>query len=154
MGAANLAEETTILKSVCRSCHGGCGVLMYVKDGVLTDVKGDPDSPLNKGRLCPIGASTKDIVYHPDRLKYPMRRIGERRSGKWERITWDEALDEIANKITKIKNEFGPESIVMGTGTGRHQIAGCLGSVMPWEHRIGASPVLHNASTRESMRAC
>lgn len=122
MGAESLEKETTILKSVCRSCHGGCGVLMHVKAGVLTDVKGDPDSPLNKGRLCPIGASTKDIVYHPDRLKYPMRRIGERQSGKWERITWDEALDEIAEKLTAIKKEFGPESIVMGTGTGRHQI--------------------------------
>lgn len=112
----------TILKSVCRSCHGGCGALLHVKDGQLTKVEGDPDSPLNKGRLCPIGGSTMDLVYHPDRLKYPMRRKGERGSGQWERISWDEALDEIATKLQDIKDEYGAESIVMGTGTGRHQI--------------------------------
>ena len=118
----HVAPGTRVLKSVCRSCHGGCGVLMYVKDGVLTEVKGDPESPLNHGRLCPLGGNTVQMVYHEDRLKYPMRRIGERGSGKWERISWDEALDEICDNLTRIKNEYGPESVVMGTGTGRHQI--------------------------------
>jgi anaerobic selenocysteine-containing dehydrogenase len=113
---------TTVLKSVCRSCHGGCGVLMHVQDGVLVKVQGDPDSPLNHGRLCPIGTVTTDLVYHPNRLKYPMRRLGERGSGRWERITWDEALDEISEKVLAIRAESGPESIAMGTGTGRHHI--------------------------------
>ncbi len=111
-----------VLKSVCRSCHGGCGALMHVQDGELIKVEGDPDSPLNKGRLCPIGIATKDLVYHPDRLKYPMRRKGKRGSGEWERISWEEALKEIADKLQAIKEEFGPEAIVMGTGTGRHHI--------------------------------
>ena len=111
-----------VLKSVCRSCHGGCGALMHVNDGELVKVEGDPDSPLNKGRLCPIGIATKDLVYHPDRLKHPMRRKGKRGSGEWERISWDQALDEIAEKLQAIKDEFGAEAIVMGTGTGRHHI--------------------------------
>jgi thiosulfate reductase/polysulfide reductase chain A len=114
--------STTVLKSVCRSCHGGCGVLMHVQDGVLVKVEGDPDSPLNHGRLCPIGTVTKDLVYHPDRLKYPMRRLGERGSGRWQRISWDEALDEISEKLLAIREESGPESIALGTGTGRHHI--------------------------------
>ncbi len=95
---------------------------MHVQDGELVRVEGDPDSPLNKGRLCPIGASTIDLVYHPDRLKYPMRRRGPRGSGQWERITWDEALDEMAKRLADIRDEFGPESIALGTGTGRHHI--------------------------------
>lgn len=113
---------TVVLKSVCRSCHGGCGVLMHVQDGVLVKVEGDPESPLNHGRLCPIGSVTTDLVYHPDRLKYPMRRLGERGSGRWQRITWDEALDEISEKLLAIRDEYGPEAIALGTGTGRHHI--------------------------------
>ncbi|MCC7166665.1 MAG: molybdopterin-dependent oxidoreductase [Rhodospirillales bacterium] len=112
----------SILKSVCRSCHGGCGTLMHVEDGVLTKVEGDPQSPLNKGRLCPIGAVTRDLVYHPDRLHHPLKRKGPRGSGQWERISWDEALGEIATKLDAIRKEFGPWAIALGTGTGRHHI--------------------------------
>jgi len=111
-----------ILKSVCRSCHGGCGALMHVEDGVLVKVEGDPNSPLNKGRLCPIGAVTRDLVYHPDRLHHPLRRKGPRGSGQWERVSWDAALDEIAQRLNAIRKEFGPWSIALGTGTGRHHI--------------------------------
>ena len=112
----------TVLKSVCRSCHGGCGALLHVDDGRLTKVEGDPDSPLNRGRLCPIGLATLDLVYHPDRLTHPMRRDGERGSGKWRRISWDEALGEIAGRLAEIKRDHGAEAIALGTGTGRHHI--------------------------------
>ncbi|MBT4938939.1 MAG: molybdopterin-dependent oxidoreductase [Rhodospirillaceae bacterium] len=114
--------DTKVLKSVCRSCHGGCGTLLHVKDDTLVKVEGDPDSPFNQGRLCPIGNATREMVYHPDRLKYPMRRKGERGSGEWERLSWDDALGEIADKLTAIKNEFGAEAVHLGTGTGRHHI--------------------------------
>jgi anaerobic selenocysteine-containing dehydrogenase len=113
---------TTVLKSVCRSCHGGCGVLMHVQDGRLVKVEDDRDSPLNHGRLCPIGTITVDLVYHPDRLKYPLRREGPRGSGQWRRITWDDAFGEIVERLDAIRNEFGPEAIALGTGTGRHHI--------------------------------
>ncbi len=115
-------QSTVILKSVCRSCHGGCGTLLHVRDGVLIKVEGDAESPLSHGRLCPIGTVTAHIVNHPDRLQYPRRRIGPRGSGKWERITWDEALDEISKRVLAIREEFGPEAIALGTGTGRHHI--------------------------------
>jgi anaerobic selenocysteine-containing dehydrogenase len=115
-------SPTTVLKSVCRSCHGGCGVLLHVRDGRLVKVEGDRSSPLNHGRLCPIGTVTLDLVYHPDRLTYPMRREGPRGSGRWTRITWDEALDEITERLDAIRKEFGPEAIALGTGTGRHHI--------------------------------
>ncbi len=115
-------EGAKVLKSVCRSCHGGCGVLLHVKDEVLVKVEGDPESPFNQGRLCPIGNATEELVYHPDRLKYPMRRVGERGSGDWRRISWDEALGEIAEKLSAIKREYGAEAVHLGTGTGRHHI--------------------------------
>ncbi len=115
-------QPTVIFKSVCRSCHGGCGTLLHVRDGVLVKVEGDPQSPLNHGRLCPIGTVTVDLVNHPDRLRYPRRRIGPRASGRWARISWNEALDEIAGRLLAIRKEFGPEAIALGTGTGRHHI--------------------------------
>ena len=115
-------QGSTILKSVCRACHGGCGVLLHVDDGKLIKVEGDPQSPLNHGRLCPIGTVTLDLVYHPDRLKHPLRRLGPRGSGRWERISWDEALDTISARLLAIRDRFGPEAIALGTGTGRHHI--------------------------------
>jgi thiosulfate reductase / polysulfide reductase chain A len=115
-----MSENTRVLKSTCHGCHGGCSVLLHVENDVLTKIEGDPDGPLNHGAVCPIGYAAKDLVYHPDRLKYPMKRIGPRGSGQWERISWDEALDTIASKVKQYQQEFGPESVVVGMGTGRH----------------------------------
>ena len=72
-----------IFKSACRMCHGGCGTLMHVTDNVITKIEGDPDNPMNEGKLCPLGAASLEQIYNPKRLKYPMRRVGERGEGKW-----------------------------------------------------------------------
>ena len=69
-------RTTQIYKSACRMCHGGCGVLVHVVDGAIERVTGDPSSPLNKGLLCPKGMASTEIVYHPDRLTHPMKRLG------------------------------------------------------------------------------
>ena len=114
--------ETRVYKSVCRACHGGCGALLHVREGRLVKIQGDRESPLNHGHLCPIGGSAVELVNHPDRLKYPQRRLGPRGSGRWQRISWDEALDEIASRLLQIRDAHGPESIALGTGTGRHHI--------------------------------
>ncbi|MFC1532426.1 molybdopterin-dependent oxidoreductase [Thermodesulfobacteriota bacterium] len=124
----------SVVKSHCRMCHGGCGVLVYVKDGKVAKITGDPDSPINHGTICSKGLASAQLAYHPDRLTYPVRRIGPKGSGEWERISWDEALDAIAERILKYKEEHGPESVVFGYGTGReneaviYRIANCLGS--------------------------
>jgi anaerobic selenocysteine-containing dehydrogenase len=109
----------TVVKSHCRMCHGGCGVLVYTKDGKAAKVVGDPDCPINHGTLCSKGIASAQFAYHPDRLTHPVRRIGPKGSGKWERISWDEALDTIARHILEYKEEFGAKSVVMGYGTGR-----------------------------------
>jgi thiosulfate reductase/polysulfide reductase chain A len=107
------------VKSSCRMCHGGCGVLVHVKGGNVVKVAGDPDSPMSKGRLCPKGAMSLELLYHPDRLKYPLKRLGGRGEGRWERISWDEALDAITGALKGIIEDCGPESIGIGQGTGR-----------------------------------
>ena len=111
-----------VVRSVARTgpgCHEGCGVRLYVKDGKLVKVMGDPNSPFSQGRLCPRCLALPEVVYHPDRLKYPSKRVGERGEDKWERITWNEALDTIADKFNQYKTEFGAESIFFCQGTGR-----------------------------------
>lgn len=123
-----------VVKSHCRMCHGGCGVLVYTKNGRVAKIAGDPDCPINHGTLCTKGLASAQLAYHPDRLTYPVRRVGPKASGKWERISWDQALNAIAERINNYKVTFGPESIVMGYGTGReneaviYRFANLLGS--------------------------
>lgn len=116
-------------------CHNGCGVLLYTdNDGKLAKVEGDPENPFNQGRLCSRCLDVKEVVDHPDRLKYPMKRAGERGEDKWERISWNEAYDLIESKFREIIKDYGAESIIFGQGTGRdimsilHRLAYAVGS--------------------------
>ena len=110
------------VKCACRGCHGGCMHLLAVEGGKVVRVRPDPDGPLNRGRACVKGMSIIEQMYHPDRLTYPIRRKGPRGNGTWERISWDEALDEIAAKLLELRKSFGPESIALISGTGRHHL--------------------------------
>ncbi len=102
-------------------CHDSCGVLLYTdKDDKLVKIEGDPNSPYNHGTLCMRCLNMVEAVNHPERLKYPMKRAGERGEDKWERISWDEALDIIEENVRRIQKEYGPESIVGMMGTGRN----------------------------------
>jgi anaerobic selenocysteine-containing dehydrogenase len=101
-------------------CHNGCGVLMYTnEEGKLVKVEGDPENPFNMGRICVRCLTHVESTYHKDRLLYPLKRIGERGENKWERISWDEALDTIAEKFLSIREKYGAESVVFAQGTGR-----------------------------------
>ncbi len=107
--------EVRKVRTVCRSCHGGCGVIAHVKDGKVIKVEGDSESPISHGTLCSKGLAITQLAYHPDRIIYPMKK-GD---NGWERITWDEALDTVIGKFKEVIKEHGPESIVIGQGTGR-----------------------------------
>ena len=111
--------DTSVVKSVCRICHGGCGALITIKDGKVVKVTGDPDSPMSKGWMCIKGMSTPEIANHPDRLKNPLRKK-KGKSRDWETVSWEDALDDICDRIAMIQKKTGPESIALGQGTGRH----------------------------------
>jgi anaerobic selenocysteine-containing dehydrogenase len=100
-------------------CHGGCGVKLFIKDGKLLKVEGDEDHPFLQGRLCPRCLALTQYIYHPDRLRYPLKRVGERGEGKWQRIPWDEAFGTCENKLREIRDKYGPEAMIFGQGTGR-----------------------------------
>ena len=109
-------------RAACRGCHGGCVHILTVEDGKVVKVRPDPDAPLNQGRACAKGVTIIEQMYHPDRLLHPMKRVGPRGSGQWERISWDEALDTIAERLTYLRDTYGPQCISTITGTGRHLV--------------------------------
>ena len=86
-------SQVEVIPSACQSCHCECGVLVEHKNGRVVSIKGDPDHPLSKGYTCPKGRAAVDLLYHPDRIIYPLKRVGDRGGGKWEKISWEEALD-------------------------------------------------------------
>jgi len=113
-----MARESEI-KSTCGMCFAACGVLIQVKDGKVVKVKGDPQSPVNHGVLCPKGRAAPKLLYHPDRLKRPLKRIGEKGGRQWSPISWDEALDTIADEFAKNRDCHGPESVVFIQGSAK-----------------------------------
>ncbi|MFX0030596.1 MAG: molybdopterin-dependent oxidoreductase, partial [Candidatus Hermodarchaeota archaeon] len=131
MGKDNIEEEQRDIKIIntgcCHDCGGRCTLKAHVKDGKIirfeTDNGDDPQL-----RACLRGRAYRQKVYHPDRLKYPMRRIGERGEGKFERISWDEALDIVSNKLKEIKEKYGNSSILLVPGAGNQ---GMLHGVLP-----------------------
>ncbi|MEE8472053.1 MAG: molybdopterin-dependent oxidoreductase [Dehalococcoidia bacterium] len=104
--------ETKVIKTACQFCGGCCGVNAYVEDGKLVKVEGMKEHPTNEGKLCAKGLAAMDYVYAKDRILHPLKRVGD----KWERITWDEALDTIAGKLQEVKDQYGPQSAVVCMG--------------------------------------
>ncbi len=157
-----------VVKAACpHDCPDACGVLITVQDGRATKIQGDPEHPVTQGFLCAKVAKYLDRVYSPDRVLYPMRRVGPKgpaagaavaggsaratRAGQpraavptcsnsiWERISWDEALDEITARFRAISAEFGSEAILP------YSYGGTLGALngasmdRRFFHRLGAS---------------
>ena len=97
----------------CSLCYHSCGTRVTIKDGKAIKIRGLESHPLNKGRLCPKGANALEVIYSPDRLKRPLKRI----NGGLEEISWDQALDEIAEKLTRFKEAYGPQILGIFCGS-------------------------------------
>ena len=102
----------TMTRTVCGlPDYMACGLRVEVEDGVITRVRpGDFPDPADRG-VCRRGLASRDMVYHPDRLKYPLKRDGERGQGRWQRVSWDEALGDIAGKLQEIAQRYGSGSV-------------------------------------------
>jgi len=105
--------ETREVLTDCTLCYHSCGCRVTVEEGRAVKIKGLDSHPLNKGRLCPKGASALETIYSPDRLKHPMKRG----NNGFERISWDQALDEIAGKLKGLKEQFGPQVLGVFSGS-------------------------------------
>ncbi len=91
--------------TICGLCPGGCGIRVRLIDDIPVYVKGNPTYPVNQGGMCPLGLNALHHLYHPDRIKGPIKRIGNPGSNKWEAISWDETLKFIADNLVKLRNE-------------------------------------------------
>jgi hypothetical protein len=111
-------SEEKIIKTACRACIANCGVIATVKNGRVIKVKGNPEDPMSKGSMCAKGLSGVQALYHPSRNKYPLKRVGKRGENKWKRISWDEALETIAEKLMETKEKYGAEAVFASTGGG------------------------------------
>ena len=111
-------DGVTVVKSLCYFCHANCGVLAYVKDGDVIKIKGDPDYS-SQGGLCCRGTSALLHVNHPARINHALKRVGEKGEGKWEQIPYDQAIQEVADRLNQIKAESGAEAIASAGGTTR-----------------------------------
>jgi anaerobic selenocysteine-containing dehydrogenase len=111
-----------VCKSICTICDPvtQCGLDCYVKDGRVIKVEGTLENPQNEGTLCAKGAAQRQWVYHEERLRTPLKRVGPRGSGKMVSISWTEALDTIAERLQQIKAESGPESVAFYCGYPKH----------------------------------
>ena len=101
-----------IVKTYCKICNSRCGILAHVENGRIKTIKGDPDCKKNLGALCVKGKAMLELLYDGDRLGYPAKK----KDGKWVRLSWDDALDETAQRLLAVKEEFGPESIAVYRG--------------------------------------
>jgi anaerobic selenocysteine-containing dehydrogenase len=125
-------------------CPDACGVLITVEDGRATRIQGDPAHPVTRGFLCAKVTKYLDRVYSPGRILYPMRRKAAKGQGKGDssdfvRISWDEALSEIATRLQKISDEFGPEAILPYSYAGNMGVLNNSGMAHRFFYRLGAS---------------
>ncbi|MGD2125549.1 MAG: molybdopterin-dependent oxidoreductase [Desulfobacteraceae bacterium] len=105
--------ETKEILTDCSLCYHSCGCRVTVEEGRAVKIRGLDSHPLNKGRLCPKGASALDVIYSPERLRRPMKRS----NGRFEEISWDQALDEIAGKLKGLKEKFDPQVLGVFSGS-------------------------------------
>lgn len=104
-----------VVPTMCEMCVWRCGVRAKVVGGKIHKLDGNPNHPHSLGKLCARGQSGLMMTYDPDRLPFPLKRVGERGSGRFTRISWEQALDEIAQKMLDIKNQYGPEAMVFSS---------------------------------------
>jgi anaerobic selenocysteine-containing dehydrogenase len=126
----------SVRQSVCTICDPStqCGLDLYVRDGRIVKVEGTAENPHSAGTLCSKGAATRQYVYHADRLRTPLRRVGPRGSLEFRPVSWDDALDEVADRLNLAKQSHGAESVAFYAGYSKwmrpflHRLAGAFGS--------------------------
>lgn len=96
---------------VCNLCEAICGLELTIEGREVVGVRGNPADPLSRGHVCPKGVAIADVYADPDRLRRPVRRVGEGADARWEEIGWDEAYDLVADNIARVVNEHGDDAL-------------------------------------------
>jgi len=142
--AASLSGEEGILVVSDVDSHSQCALRIRIKDRKVTDIRGVPEDPESKGEMTLRDRHFRDILYAPDRLRYPMKRVGKKGEGQWERISWDEALSTIADRFAQTKKEYGAEAISFHHG--HYHSGDILGTYLPRLANLIGTPNVSNTS--------
>lgn len=127
-------------RSVCPfDCPDTCSLHATIVDGRIVSVDGNPDHPATQGAICNKVRHLPERVYHPDRVLYPMRRVGPKGTHEFERITWEEAYEEIASRMRRTIEEHGPEAILPYSFYGNMGVLNAEGMDRRFFHRLGSS---------------
>ncbi len=133
-------SETRVVRGACpQDCPDTCAFLYHVEDGKLVEVTGDPDHPMTRGGLCVKLKNFAEHHYNPDRLLHPMKRVGPKGSGQFERVSWDEALAQIKTRWTEIIAQYGPQAIMPHAYLGHQGTLNGLTSGDAFFNRLGAT---------------
>ena len=135
----SISESKTFFGACPHDCPDGCSMLYTVEEEKLVKVKGNPDHPFTKGRLCVKVKDYEKHHYNPDRLTHPLRRSGPKGSGEFEQISWDEALDEIKARWETIIAEQGVEAILPYGYAGNMGLLNGMGSGDAFFNKLGTS---------------
>jgi len=153
-----MTEEIRWVKTHCgRMDHGGCGLLVGVRGNEIVQVKGDPEGYLNRGYTCFKGRVSADRLTHPNRLRYPLKRAGQRGEGKWQRVSWGQALGEIAENLLKIKEKHGARAVGFGAGMPKgleHLVLIRLANIFGSPNVVGIQDVCHAGREVTGMHTC
>ncbi len=95
----------TWYSSVCQQCPSGCGIVVKIQEGQAKKIEGNPSHPVNRGKLCARGESALQVLYNPDRVKNPLKRVGKRGAGEWEEISWDQAYQILVRALKQVQDE-------------------------------------------------
>jgi len=126
------------IPTICGFCHANCGTIAYVSNGKLQRVKADPNHPASGGNICSKAVAAKQVIYSPDRLKYPLRKT----SSGFQRISWDEALNIVANRLLEIRAKHGAEALIR-----------CGGAPVTWAAMDGFVQLLASYGSMNSVGA-
>ncbi|NIN69299.1 MAG: molybdopterin-dependent oxidoreductase [Anaerolineae bacterium] len=124
-GAAQDRQEAW-RSTICQQCQAGCGLLVRVVDGRAVKIEGNPLHPLNNGKICPKAQAGLQVLYDPDRTQGPLRRVGNRGDGRWESISWDEAIEEVASRLGELRDRGDSHTMVLMTGRVLGQMEGLI----------------------------
>lgn len=107
MAKREMVKEKQLVPTVCPYCGCGCGMYLVVEDGIVKNIEYMEQHPINQGSLCPKGNAALEIVYHPDRLRYPLKK----ESGSWKKIGWDQAIELVTTGLKQVCDRHGADAM-------------------------------------------
>lgn len=140
-------KDESWIQSVCQACPGGCGILVRVVDGKALKIEGNPAHPGNRGALCASGQAGLQLLYNPDRIKGPMKKVEGKNSFEWKSITWDEALETLVSKLKELKSSGKSHSLALLS----EENGGMLGEIFDRFMTVFGSPNLFYENSNTSL---